>query len=194
MGGGVQKGARFYRQEIQWDIRRHLLQSPGGLLCLPERFGLFRQEVRRQGHKNFGRSCRLSPGEGPGRGGPRIGLRRRPLHPPLVRHLHGKDPEGAGPNRKGIEGTHLRKGRLMAFSGKKLEHLKKLSTKKGIIAAAAMDQRGSLKKSIAKEKGVDPAQVTAGMMEEFKTAVTKILSPHASAILLDPEFGLPASR
>lgn len=82
----------------------------------------------------------------------------------------------------------------MAFSGKKLGHLKKLSTKKGIIAAAAMDQRGSLKKSIAKEKGCDPSLVTHDMMAEFKTAVTKILSPHASAILLDPEFGLPASK
>jgi tagatose 1,6-diphosphate aldolase len=32
------------------------------------------------------------------------------------------------------------------------------------------------------------------MMEEFKVAVSKILTPHASAILLDPEFGLPAAK
>lgn len=76
----------------------------------------------------------------------------------------------------------------------KLAHLEKLTNKKGIIAAAAMDQRGSLQKSIAKEKGIDPAQVTPQMMAEFKTAVTKILTPYASAILLDPEFGLEASR
>ncbi len=76
----------------------------------------------------------------------------------------------------------------------KLKHLEKLSNKKGIIAAAAMDQRGSLKKSIAKEKGIDPKEVTQGMMEEFKTAVTKVLTPHATAVLLDPEFGLPASK
>src|SRR3989338_841295 len=82
----------------------------------------------------------------------------------------------------------------MAFSQKKLEHLKKLSTKNGIIAAAAMDQRGSLKKSIAKEKGVDPKQVTDAMMEEFKTAVTKVLSPYASAMLLEPVWGLPATK
>jgi tagatose 1,6-diphosphate aldolase len=31
------------------------------------------------------------------------------------------------------------------------------------------------------------------MLEEFKTAVTKVLTPHASAILLDPEYGLPAA-
>ena len=31
-------------------------------------------------------------------------------------------------------------------------------------------------------------------MEEFKTLVTEVLTPHASAILLDPEWGLPASQ
>jgi tagatose 1,6-diphosphate aldolase len=76
----------------------------------------------------------------------------------------------------------------------KIKHLERLSNAKGIIAAAAMDQRGSLKKSIAKEKGCDPKEITDGMMEEFKTAVTKVLSPHSSAILLDPEWGLPAAR
>jgi tagatose 1,6-diphosphate aldolase len=76
----------------------------------------------------------------------------------------------------------------------KIKHLEKLSNAKGIIAAAAMDQRGSLKKSIAKEKGCDPSQITDAMMEEFKTAVSKVLTPHASAILLDPEWGLPAAK
>lgn len=76
----------------------------------------------------------------------------------------------------------------------KRKHIEKLSNQKGIIAAAAMDQRGSLRKSIAKEKGWDPAQVTPEMMSEFKTAVTKILTPYATAILLDPEFGLEAAK
>jgi len=31
------------------------------------------------------------------------------------------------------------------------------------------------------------------MMSEFKTIVTKVLTPHASAILLDPEYGLQAA-
>ncbi|HEX6606622.1 MAG TPA: hypothetical protein VF276_06865, partial [Chloroflexia bacterium] len=44
-----------------------------------------------------------------------------------------------------------------------------LADAQGVIAAAAMDQRGSLKKSIAKESGKD---VTDQQMEEFKTAVT----------------------
>ena len=41
------------------------------------------------------------------------------------------------------------------------------------ISAAAMDQRGSLQKSIASAKGVDVKAVTPEMMSEFKTAVTK---------------------
>jgi len=31
-------------------------------------------------------------------------------------------------------------------------------------------------------------------MEEFKSLVAEVLTPHASAILLDPEWGLPASK
>ena len=76
----------------------------------------------------------------------------------------------------------------------KRNNLKKLANDKGIIAAAAMDQRGSLQKSIAKEKGIDKNAVTPKMMAEFKTAVTKVLTPHATAVLLDPEYGLDAAK
>src|SRR3982751_4248892 len=69
--------------------------------------------------------------------------------------------------------------------------MKAVSNDRGVIAAAAMDQRGSLKKSLAKEKGSD---VSDHEMEEFKALVTEVLTKHASAILLDPEWGLPASK
>src|SRR5258706_4051257 len=82
----------------------------------------------------------------------------------------------------------------MSISPGKLKHMKALSNKDGIIAAAAMDQRGSLQKSLAAAKGVDQKDVTSEMMSEFKTAVVRILTPHASAILLDPEFGLEAAK
>jgi len=82
----------------------------------------------------------------------------------------------------------------MKISEAKLNHLNALSTERGIIAAAAMDQRGSLQKAIAAAKGVDPKQVTVAVMEEFKTAVTRVLTPHASAILLDPEYGLEPAK
>ena len=74
----------------------------------------------------------------------------------------------------------------------KLAGLKSVSDARGVIAAAAMDQRGSLKKSLAKEKGV--ADVPDSYLVEFKELVTEVLTRHASAILLDPEFGLPASK
>jgi len=82
----------------------------------------------------------------------------------------------------------------MSISEGKLRHMTALSNKNGIIAAAAMDQRGSLQKSIAAGKGIPMDQVTPEMMSEFKVAVSKILTPHATAILLDPEFGLPAAQ
>ncbi len=82
----------------------------------------------------------------------------------------------------------------MSLSQGKIKYLKALSNEKGVIAAAAMDQRGSLQKSIAAAKGVDQKDVTYEMMSEFKVAVAKVLTPHASAILLDPEFGLEAAK
>lgn len=79
----------------------------------------------------------------------------------------------------------------MKLTPGKLKGLKAVSTERGIIAAAAMDQRGSLKKALAKDSGRD---ATDAMMQEFKSLVTEALTPHASAILLDPEWGLPASK
>jgi len=82
----------------------------------------------------------------------------------------------------------------MQISQGKIRHMDALSNDKGVIAAAAMDQRGSLRKSIAGAKNVPQEQVTDDMMSEFKVAVARVLTPHASAILLDPEFGLPAAK
>jgi tagatose 1,6-diphosphate aldolase len=73
----------------------------------------------------------------------------------------------------------------------KLKGMKAVADRRGVIAAAAMDQRGSLQKALAKEKGSD---ISDAMMQEFKTLVSEVLTPHASAILLDPEWGLPASK
>jgi tagatose 1,6-diphosphate aldolase len=73
----------------------------------------------------------------------------------------------------------------------KLAGLKAVSDHRGVIAAAAMDQRGSLQKSLAKERG---AAADSHDLEVFKTLVTSVLTKHASAILLDPEYGLPASK
>jgi tagatose 1,6-diphosphate aldolase len=73
----------------------------------------------------------------------------------------------------------------------KLAGLKAVSDHRGVIAAAAMDQRGSLQKSLAKERG---SAADAHDLEEFKILVTSVLTKHATGILLDPEYGLPASK
>lgn len=61
----------------------------------------------------------------------------------------------------------------------------------GIISAAAMDQRGSLKKMISKAKG---SQASDAELTEFKVVGTRFLTPYASAILMDPEYGLDAVK
>jgi len=76
----------------------------------------------------------------------------------------------------------------------KQKGLQTVSDSRGVIAAAAMDQRGSLKTAIAKDKGVEKSAITPEMLGEFKTAVTRVLTPYASAILLDPEYGLGAAK
>jgi tagatose 1,6-diphosphate aldolase len=73
----------------------------------------------------------------------------------------------------------------------KFNGINAVADENGIIAAAAMDQRGSLKKAIAKAKGGDSSDAE---LSEFKAIVTEVLTPHASAILMDPEYGLEAIK
>jgi len=77
----------------------------------------------------------------------------------------------------------------MGLSKGKFERIQACADDRGVIAAAAMDQRGSLRKAIAKARG---GEVSDAELTEFKTAVVKILTPYASAILMDTEYGLPA--
>jgi tagatose 1,6-diphosphate aldolase len=76
----------------------------------------------------------------------------------------------------------------------KQKGMQAVSNERGVISAAAMDQRGSLRNAIASGKGIDKKAVTDAMMIEFKEAVSRVLTPYASAILLDPEFGLSAAK
>jgi tagatose 1,6-diphosphate aldolase len=79
------------------------------------------------------------------------------------------------------------------LSAGKSKGLNALSTERGIIAALAIDQRSALRKLFAKASGQNEAEIPVEKMAEFKTHVSRILTPHASAILLDPEFGLSAA-
>jgi tagatose 1,6-diphosphate aldolase len=75
----------------------------------------------------------------------------------------------------------------MKLTPGKLKGLKAVSNERGVIAAAAMDQRGSLKKALGPNAGDKE-------LTEFKVAVSEVLTKHASAILLDPEWGLEAAK
>src|SRR2546427_1247211 len=73
----------------------------------------------------------------------------------------------------------------------KFEGITACADSRGVIAALAVDHRGNLLDAIARARG-EHGQATAADMLAFKTAVTRVLTPFASAILLDPEYGLGA--
>src|SRR5258708_20893643 len=73
----------------------------------------------------------------------------------------------------------------------KFEGLNTSADSRGVIAALAVDHRGNLLEAIARARG-EHGQATAADMLAFKTAVTKILTPLTSPILLDPEYRLEA--
>jgi tagatose 1,6-diphosphate aldolase len=74
----------------------------------------------------------------------------------------------------------------------KFDRINACANEKGVIAAAAMDQRGSLQNTITKARGEGGSPATGDDLSAFKTAVTRVLTKHASAILMDPEYGLPS--
>lgn len=80
---------------------------------------------------------------------------------------------------------------MLKVNQEKYEALKRLSNEEGVIAALAIDQRGSLKKMIAaaSEKEIGDEGII-----RFKEMVSEELTPFSSSILLDPEYGLPASQ
>lgn len=72
----------------------------------------------------------------------------------------------------------------------KRDAMLKLS-REGVISALAFDQRGALKRMMAKYQDSEPS---IEQIEELKALVSEELTPYASSILLDPEFGLPAAK
>ena len=72
--------------------------------------------------------------------------------------------------------------------------LEACATERGVIAALAIDQRGSLRKALAKAAGKEPSAVTDEDLAVFKAAVARVLTPQASAVLLDPLYGWRAAE
>ena len=82
----------------------------------------------------------------------------------------------------------------MQISEGKRKGLEAVANSRGVIAALAIDQRSALRKLFSAATGTPADQVPREPMENYKQAVSRILTPYASAILLDPELGLPAAR
>jgi tagatose 1,6-diphosphate aldolase len=80
-----------------------------------------------------------------------------------------------------------------SLSSGKQKGLQAVADSRGIIAALAIDQRSALQTLFARAMGVAAADVPGENLSQFKEEVSSILTPHASAILLDPEYGLPAA-
>jgi tagatose 1,6-diphosphate aldolase len=76
----------------------------------------------------------------------------------------------------------------------KTKGLKAVADSRGVIAALAIDQRSALQNLFGKAMKIEASEVPSQKLVEFKEAVSHILTPYASAILLDPEYGLPAAR
>ena len=81
----------------------------------------------------------------------------------------------------------------MNLSPGKQKGLTALSNERGVIAALAMDQRSALRKLFADASGKPAAEIPTQLLADFKTHVSSKLTRYASAILLDPEFGLDAA-
>ncbi|HEL0023985.1 tagatose-bisphosphate aldolase [Streptococcus equi subsp. zooepidemicus] len=78
----------------------------------------------------------------------------------------------------------------MTLTRNKKAYLEKVS-RKGIISALAFDQRGALKRMMAAHQDTEPAP---WQIKALKALVSEELTPYASSILLDPEYGLPATK
>ncbi|MFI9033055.1 tagatose-bisphosphate aldolase [Staphylococcus pasteuri] len=79
----------------------------------------------------------------------------------------------------------------MVKTQNKTTAISQLSNENGVISALAFDQRGALKLMMSKFQTTEP---TVEQIEKLKVLVAEELTQYASSILLDPEYGLPATE
>ncbi|MEX2959895.1 tagatose-bisphosphate aldolase [Staphylococcus pasteuri] len=79
----------------------------------------------------------------------------------------------------------------MVKTQNKTTAISQLSNENGVISALAFDQRGALKRMMSKFQTTEP---TVEQIEKLKVLVVEELTQYASSILLDPEYGLPATE
>lgn len=80
----------------------------------------------------------------------------------------------------------------LVMSQEKYDHMTRLSDNQQVIAALAIDQRGALKRLLAAAAG--GGEFGDDILIDFKKVISSDLTPYASSILLDAEYGVPASQ
>ncbi len=81
----------------------------------------------------------------------------------------------------------------MRLSPGKRKRLEAVSDSRSVIGALAIDQRDALRSLFSAELKIEKSVVPREQLEEFKSIAVRVLSPHASAVLLEPEYGLRAA-
>lgn len=84
----------------------------------------------------------------------------------------------------------MRSKSMLKLSKNKKEAMDRLSADDGFIKALAIDQRGAMERMFA-EFDIEASDAEISKLKEL---VSEELTPYASSILLDPEFGLPGAK
>ncbi len=82
---------------------------------------------------------------------------------------------------------------MVALSAGKLANLRRLADQNGRFKMLAVDQRDSMRKSLASVLGKTPDQVAFEDLATTKALITGTLAPFATGVLMDPVYGLPYS-
>src|SRR5690625_1801561 len=84
----------------------------------------------------------------------------------------------------------MRSKNMLKLSTNKKAAMDRLSADDGFIKALAIDQRGAMNRMF---KALD-VEVSHEEIERLKELVSEELTPYASSILLDPVYGMPATK
>lgn len=71
--------------------------------------------------------------------------------------------------------------------------LRRLADPQGLFSMVAVDQRPPIVNLVARARGIEAEAVSFDDIVAVKALLTEALAPHASAMLVDPDFGLPAA-
>lgn len=71
--------------------------------------------------------------------------------------------------------------------------LRRLADAQGVFSMVAIDQRPPIVQCVARARGIAAADVAFDDIVQVKALLAQALAPQATALLVDPDFGLPAA-